>query len=272
MWCHRQKRNRMLITDLISFVKFLAAKDKELYVFIHSVTGFYPRHIDLYRLALVHRSMPVKTPDGHWANNERLEFLGDAILDAIVGNYLYRQYPDKHEGFLTSTRAKIVQRESLNRIGRLFKIENHVRASAHSSSHNSYIAGNAVEALVGAIYLDRGYETCRRFIERRIIADNLNIDDLVKTEQNFKSRLIEWTQKHRVNIDFELVDTFNDQNGNPVFKTAILLGGIFAASGTGYSKKESHQNASRDAFERLNTDNIFAGQVLSTATSDPGTK
>lgn len=246
-------------------MKFLFAKDKELHVFIHSITGFYPRDIELYRLALVHRSMPVKTPDGHWANNERLEFLGDAILDAIVGNFLYHTYPDKHEGFLTATRAKIVQRESLNRIGRLFKIESHVRASAHSASHNSYIAGNAVEALVGAIYIDRGYETCRRFIERRIIADNLNIDDIVNTEQNYKSRLIEWTQKHRVNIEFALVDTFNDEGGNPIFKTAVILGGNFAADGIGYSKKESHQNASRKAYERLDSDNIFTRQVLATA-------
>ncbi len=255
----------MRMTDLIAFVKFLFAKDKGLHVFIHSVTGFYPRDIKLYRLALVHRSMPVKTPDGHWANNERLEFLGDAVLDAIVGNYLYHKYPDKHEGFLTATRAKIVQRESLNRIGKLFKIESHVRASSHSSSHNSYIAGNAVEALVGAIYLDRGYEACRRFIERRIIARNLNIDDLVNTEQNFKSRLIEWTQKNHINIEFELVDTFNDSDNNPVFKTAILLGGIFAADGSGYSKKESHQNASRTAYERLHSDPIFTRQVLATA-------
>lgn len=255
----------MLIADLISFVKFLVARDKELYVFIHSITGFYPRNIELYRLALVHRSMPVKTPDGRWANNERLEFLGDAVLDAIVGNYLYHQFPNKHEGFLTSTRAKIVQRESLNRIGKLFKIESHVRASAHSSSHNSYIAGNAVEALVGAIYLDRGYETCRRFIERRIIGKNLNLEDLVKTEQNFKSRLIEWTQKHRVSIEFELVDTYNDEEGNPIFKTAILLGGIFASDGVGYSKKESHQNASRLAYERISGNKVFARQVLATA-------
>ena len=119
--------------------------------------------------------MPVKTGDGRWANNERLEFLGDAILDAVVGAYLYDRYPKKHEGFLTSTRAKIVQRESLNRIGKVFRLESHVRASTHSSSHNSYISGNAVEALVGAIYLDRGYDACKDFIEKKIIADHLNL-------------------------------------------------------------------------------------------------
>ena len=222
-------------------------------------------HIEYYKLALVHRSMPVKTPNGRWANNERLEFLGDAILDAVVGAYLYNRYPTRHEGFLTSTRAKIVQRESLNRIGKAFRIESHVRASTHSSSHNSYISGNAVEALVGAIYLDRGHKACKDFIENKIIAQHLDIKELVKTEQNYKSRLIEWTQKYRVSIEFQLIDTMNDAEGNPVFKTAVLIGGIYASDGSGYSKKESHQAASKKAYERLKKDNIFREQVLSTA-------
>lgn len=259
-----------LFNRIISVIKFLFAKEKELYVFIHGITGFYPLHIEYYKLAFVHRSMPVKTADGRWANNERLEFLGDAILDAVVGAYLYDRYPKKHEGFLTSTRAKIVQRESLNRIGKVFRLESHVRASTHSSSHNSYISGNAVEALVGAIYLDRGYKACKNFIEKKIIADNLNLKELVKTERNYKSRLIEWTQKYRVQIEFQLVDTINDSDGNPVFRTAVLLGGIYAADGEGYSKKESHQAASKKTFERLKKDNIFREQVLSTATGLEG--
>lgn len=258
-----------MLKNLISFIKFLFAKEKELYVFLHKITGFYPHHIEYYRLALVHRSMPVKDAEGNWVNNERLEFLGDAVLDLVVAAYLYHQYPDKHEGFLTSTRAKIVQRESLNRIGKLFKLESHVKASAHSSSHNSYISGNAVEALVGAIYLDRGYKVARKFIEKKIIRDNIQLDDLVNTEKNFKSRLIEWTQKYHVTIEFELIDTYNDTENNPIFKTAVILGGIFAADATGYSKKESHQGASRKAVERLKADAIFREQVLSTATATP---
>ncbi len=257
-----------MLNNIISVVKLLTSKDKELYVFIHGITGFYPRHIEYYKLALVHRSMPVKDSGGHWANNERLEFLGDAILDAVVGAYLYAKYPNKHEGFLTSTRAKIVQRESLNHIGRKFRIETHVRASAHSVSHNSYISGNAVEALVGAVYLDRGYHRCKRFIEERIIGGNFDLNDLVKTEQNYKSRLIEWTQKYRVTIEFALLDTYNDSDNNPVFKTGIFLGGIYASDATGYSKKESHQAASKKAFERLRTDQLFKQKVLETA-ADP---
>ena len=255
----------MLFGNAISLIKLLFVKDKELYVFIHRITGYYPRDIQLYELAMVHRSKSVKLSNGQWSNNERLEFLGDAVLDNVVADFLYDAFPSKHEGFLTSTRAKIVQRESLNRIGNTLHLDSHVQALTHTSSHNSYICGNALEALVGAVYLDQGYNRCRRFIIDRIIKRHFNLDDLVKTEQNYKSRLIEWTQKYRVTIEFELVDTHTDADKNPVFRTAVILGGIYASDAVGYSKKESHQSASKKAFDRLQGDPQFREQVLSTA-------
>jgi ribonuclease-3 len=255
----------MPLSNAISLIKLLFVKDKELYVCIHSITGYYPRDIKLYQLAMIHRSKPVKMPDGRWANNERLEFLGDAVLDNVVADFLYKTYPNKHEGFLTSTRAKIVQRESLNRIGNILHLDNHVQAMMHSSSHNSYICGNALEALVGAVYLDQGYKRCRKFIIERLVKKHFDLNDLVKTEQNFKSRLIEWTQKYRVTIEFELVDSYTDQDKNPVFRTAVILGGIYASDAVGYSKKESHQSASKKALERLRQDQQFCEQVLATA-------
>ncbi|MBO7609231.1 MAG: ribonuclease III [Muribaculaceae bacterium] len=255
----------MVLSNVISLIKLLFVKDKELYVFIRNITGYYPKDIDLYRLALVHRSKPVKLESGRWANNERLEFLGDAVLDIVVGDYLFTTFPNKHEGFLTSTRAKIVQRESLNRIGNSLHVDAHVKASSHSSSHNSYICGNAVEAIVGAFYLDHGYKRAKKFIIERIIKQHFNLNDLVNSETNFKSRLIEWTQKHRINIEFALIDTMTDSDNNPIFKTAIMLGDIFASDGTGYSKKESHQAASKKALDRLAKDQQFKQQVLSTA-------
>ena len=255
----------MVFSNFIHYIKLLFAKDKEFYVFIYSTTGFFPRNIEPYRLAFIHRSKPIKTSTGKWADNERLEFLGDAILDSVVASFLFSHYPDQNEGFLTATRAKIVQRESLNRIGSLLKLDTHVKAAAHTSSHNSYINGNAVEALIGALYLDRGYDACVKFITNRIITRYIDINTLVQTEQNFKSRLIEWTQKYRISIEFELVDTYYDSQNNPEFKTAILLGGIFAADALGYSKKESHQAASKKALDRIKTDPRFREQVLSTA-------
>ena len=255
----------MLLSNAISLIKLLFVKDKELYVFIHRITGYYPRDINLYKLAMVHRSKPVKLDNGRWANNERLEFLGDAVLDNVVADFLYTSFPGKHEGFLTSTRAKIVQRESLNRIGNSLRLDSHVHALTHSSSHNSYICGNALEALVGAVYLDQGYTRCRKFIIERLVKKHFDLNDLVKTEQNFKSRLIEWTQKYRITIEFELVDSYSDADKNPVFRTAVILGGIYASDAVGYSKKESHQSASKKALDRLQNDQAFCEQVLSTA-------
>ena len=255
----------MLLSNAISLIRLLFVKDKELYVFIHRVTGYYPRDISLYQLAMIHRSKPVKLDNGRWANNERLEYLGDAVLDTVVADFLYRSFPDKHEGFLTSTRAKIVQRESLNRIGNTLHLDTHMHALTHSSSHNSYICGNALEALVGAVYLDQGYRRCRKFIINKRVKKHFDLNDLVKTEQNFKSRLIEWTQKYRVAIEYELIDTYADADKNPVFSTAVILGGIYASDADGYSKKESHQAASKKALERLESDPEFRAQVLSTA-------
>ena len=204
-------------------------------------------------------------PDGNWANNERLEFLGDAVLDLVVADYLYFKFPGQKEGFLTATRAKIVQRESLNRVGNALHLDAHVRASTHTPSHNSYISGNALEALVGAIYIDGGFNHARRFIIERIIEDHFDLDQLVKSEINFKSRLIEWTQKYRVNIEYRLVGTRADADNNPIFTTAVILGELHAGSGEGYSKKESHQSASKAALERLEADVNFRQQVLSSA-------
>ena len=255
----------MLFSNAISLIKLLFVKEKELYVFIHRITGYYPRDIRPYQLAMVHRSKPVKLADGSWANNERLEYLGDAVLDTVVADFLYHTYPGKHEGFLTSTRAKIVQRESLNRIGNSLHLDSHVHALMHSSSHNSYICGNALEALVGAIYLDQGYSRCRKFIVNRLIKKHFDLNSLVKTEQNFKSRLIEWTQKYHITIEYELVDSYSDADKNPVFRTAVILGGIYASDAVGYSKKESHQSASKKALDRLKHDPQFCEQVLATA-------
>ena len=159
----------MPLNNTISLIKLLFVKDKELYVFIRRITGYYPRDIRLYRLAMIHRSRPLKLDNGRWCNNERLEFLGDAVLGNVVADFLYHTYPGKHEGFLTSTRAKIVQRESLNRIGNSLGLDSHMRAMTHSSTHNSYISGNALEALIGAVYLDQGHKRCRKFIVHRLV-------------------------------------------------------------------------------------------------------
>lgn len=255
----------MLFSYAILPVKLLFSKDKELYVFFRKITGYYPRDIRLYRLAMIHRSRPLKQANGRWCNNERLEFLGDAVLSNVVADFLYNAYPNKREGFLTSTRAKIVQRESLNRIGKSLHLDDRIRTMSHNSTHNSYMCGNTLEAIVGAVYLDQGYKRCRKFIINRLIKKHFNLSDLVKTELNFKSRLIEWAQKYHIPIEYVLVDTHTDEDNNPIFNTAIYLAGHYVSEADGYSKKESHQLASRKALERLTQDHDFCEQVLSAA-------
>ncbi|MDR2139990.1 MAG: ribonuclease III [Tannerella sp.] len=216
--------------------------------------GFYPDNIQLYRQAFTHRSTFVETEGGQWKNNERLEFLGDAVLNAVVADIIYKKYPDRKEGFLTNTRSKIVQRDSLNRIAHEMGVDKMVLMSSRLNSHNSYIYGNAFEALIGAIYLDQGYRKCCRFVEERIIEKYIPLDKIVHKEFNFKSNLIEWSQKSKLEIAFELIETFADQNGNPVFQSRVSLQGTSLGTGIGYTKKESQQSAAKVAIKKIRKD------------------
>jgi len=157
-------------------VRLLFRKDKESYLCFYRMLGFYPRNLKIYEQALLHKSSSVKTEKGRPLNNERLEFLGDAILDAVVGDIVYQKFDGKREGFLTNTRSKIVSRESLNRLAEQIGLLKLIKFNARQSAHNSYMGGNAFEALVGAIYLDRGYEYCKYFMEHRIIGQYLNLE------------------------------------------------------------------------------------------------
>ena len=237
-------------------------RHKEPYVLYRKLLGFYPTDIHLYEQACLHRSSSI-CEQGRRINNERLEFLGDAILDAIVADILFHKFKTK-EGFLTNTRAKIVKRESLNEIAVKLGLDNFITYSMRTSSHNNYMFGNAFEALIGAIYLDKGYRYCKKFVETRIIDPYIDLEKISKEEFNFKSRLIEWGQKHKVDIEFALIETIVDQDNNPVFQSQALLGGISGGIGIGYSKKESQQNAARIALNRIRRDKNYQQSVLAT--------
>lgn len=196
----------------------------------------------------------MESGDGKWINNERLEFLGDAILDAIVADIIYKRFPNKREGFMTNTRSKIVQRETMNRVAVEIGLDKLVVYSTKVNSHNSHMYGNALEALIGAIYLDQGYGVCYKFIQDVMIKKHIDIEATVKKEVNFKSSLIEWSQKNKTCIAFDLIESFTDNDGNPVFQSAITLLGEQIGIGIGYSKKESQQAASKMAIKRLRGD------------------
>ena len=252
----------MLNSNIIDRIKLPFRKDKELFSSLYAIIGFYPRNIEYYKLALMHKSVTRRNEKGKPLNNERLEFLGDAILDAVVGDIVYRHFEGKREGFLTNTRSKLVQRDTLNKLASEMGLCQLIKSSGHSSAHNSYMGGNAFEALVGAIYLDRGYGACMRFMQKRILAQLINIDKVAYKEVNFKSKLLEWSQKNRVKMDFRLLEQKKDENSSPVFSYQVYIEGLEAGSGKGYSKKESQQLASKETLKRLRREPQFIDAVF----------
>ncbi len=284
-----------MLNNLIDRIRLPFRKDKELYSALFDILGFYPRKITYYKVALMHKSLghrataeelrvlEGKKKDkgrkddkytrkgrrnerkgrlGKPLNNERLEFLGDAILDAVVGDVVYQRFPGKPEGFLTNARSKMVQRETLGRLAKEMRISELIMASGRSASHNSYMGGNAFEALVGAIYLDRGYEACQQFWMNRVMGKYLNTDKVAYKEVNFKSKILEWAQKNRINIDFRLEEQSQDKNGSPTFAYTVVLEGVDGCSSEGFSKKESQQRASEDTLKRLRNDAKFLDAVF----------
>lgn len=250
-----------MLRNKIDKIRLLFCKDRESYFCFYRILGFYPRNIRLYEQALLHKSTAVRSEKGRPLNNERLEFLGDAILDAIVGDIVYQHFEGKREGFLTNTRSKIVQRETLNKLAVEIGLDKLIKYSTRSSSHNSYMYGNAFEAFIGAIYLDRGYECCKQFMQKKIIEPYIDLDKLSRKEVNFKSKLIEWSQKNKMEVSFELIEQFLDKEHNPVFQTEVRIEGILGGSGTGYSKKESQQNAAQMALKKIKGDPEFMAGV-----------
>lgn len=249
-------------SNLIDSVRLLFRKEKESYLCFYKILGFYPHDIQIYEQALLHKSSSVKSDQGRLMNNERLEFLGDAILDAVVGDLVYRKFEGKREGFLTNTRSKIVSRESLNFLAEQIGLTKLIKFTARHSSHNSYMGGNAFEALIGAIYLDRGYAYCQYFMEHRIIGPYLDLNKISRKETNFKSKLIEWSQKNKVIMKFELINQTLDEFNSPTFESEVRLEGIPACKGKGYSKKESQQIAAHETLTRIKKDSVFLESVL----------
>lgn len=251
-----------MLNNIIDRIRLPFRKEKELYSSLYDIIGFYPHDISYYKLALMHKSVMRRNAKGKPVNNERLEFLGDAILDAIVGDIVYQHFPGKREGFLTNTRSKLVQRDTLNKLAQEMGINQLILSSGHTSSHNSYMGGNAFEALVGAIYLDQGYNACMRFMNKRILAQMINIDKVAYKEVNFKSKLIEWSQKNKVRLSYEQVLQEKDKNGNPIFEFKVVLEGVEGCSGRGFSKKESQQFASKLTLDKLKKKPQFIDEVF----------
>jgi ribonuclease-3 len=257
----------MRLNDIIDRIRLPFRKEKELFSSLYDVMGFYPHNISFYKQALMHKSIGRRNEKGKSLNNERLEFLGDALLDAVVGDIVYKHFPGKREGFLTNTRSKLVSRDTLGKLAEEMGLKRLILSSGHSNSHNSYMAGNAFEALVGAIYLDQGYDGVMRFMEKRILSKLINIDKVAYKEVNFKSKLLEWSQKNRVRMEFRMLkQEIDKESSSPVFNFQVFLEGVAGETGKGYSKKEAQQLASEATLKRLKREPQFIEAIFAAKT------
>ncbi|MFI3280656.1 MAG: ribonuclease III [Rikenellaceae bacterium] len=205
--------------------------------------GFVPHNIDLYKLALIHKSASLVLADGSHINNERLEYLGDAVIESVTSDYLYIQYPLENEGFLTQLRSKIVSRQSLNKLARAIGLDKHIISKANGTFSQKHIFGDAFEALMGAVYLDKGYDFTNRLLINNIYYKHLDIDELLYSETDYKSRLIEWSQKEHLAIEFRTCNDKESTSLRPLFYSKVIIGGVEVGHGIGESKKEAEQRA-----------------------------
>ena len=225
-----------------------SSPDKQLLLQLEHLLGFSPSHIAYYRIALMHRSRPEEISD----NNERLEFLGDAILGAIVAEYLFKKYPYQPEGYLTELRSKIVRRETMNNVALRMGLNKMVQYNQNDRGlSRSHIFGNALEALIGAVYLDQGFTKTRKFILNQIIRSYIDLDTMESTDTNFKNQLLSWAQRSNRILTFDTIDE-KMEGTRKLFTVGIVLDGEVVATGTGYNKKEAGQVAAKNALETLN--------------------
>lgn len=213
------------------------------------ILGFLPGKIGLYELAFVHKSASLSDSKGNPLNYERLEYLGDAVLGIVIAEFLYRQFPDRNEGFLTKMRSKIVNGDNLSMLTQQMGLTQLLDNRIQNEQASRHILGDAFEALIGAIYLDKGYRRTRRFVLRRVIRKHVDLVELERNETNFKSQLIEWAQKNKKEVTFYTdIEPYDPTH----FISFVSIGDTLFGSGTGVSKKEAEQNAALETLKELN--------------------
>jgi len=232
-------------------MKLFSPRGKKFYFSIWMLTGFRPGNISLYRLALTHKSANIKAENGKLISNERLEYLGDAILGAIIANELYLRYPEGSEGFLTKTRSRIVNRSHLNEIASAMGLAEILETKLQTDPKQTHVLGDALEAIIGALFLDYGFDDCSKFINEKLIGKYIDLEELIRKDTNYKSLLIEWAQKSRKNVNFITEEHHSAENSAALFLSYALIDDERAGEGEGASKKEAQQNAARTALEKV---------------------
>ncbi len=245
----------MYLNRFFGLFRSYTAHDRRLAAAITTMIGGKPFNLQLYKLAVRHASADEnvrRASSGGTNNNERLEYLGDAILGAVVAEFLFKKFPFKDEGFLTEIRSRIVNRESLNELAHKIGLPELLEMdSQHRSrfSHKS-VYGDALEALVGAVYLDKGFERCRTFVLQRLLQPHFDLEELIQTDRNFKSKLIEWAQRENHRLRFEIVKESGSQHHREFVAQVVIDGGV-VSTGSGLSKKKAEQAAAAAACAHL---------------------
>jgi ribonuclease-3 len=240
-----------VLRDLRYRIKLFSSSRKEFYSFIKTTTGFSPLRLRLYDLAFIHKSASTADLLGKPINNERLEYLGDAVLGTIVADYLYNRFPQKDEGFLTQMRSRIVNRSFLTQLTFKLGLNHFVTSNTNTVNESSHIFGDVFEAFIGAIYLDIGYQGAKDFLIKKVLSAHVDLQALEKIDNNFKSQLIEWGQKNKRNVEFDTQENPVSGQNKPPFISIIRIDGQIAGKGEGYSKKEAQQNSASKALENF---------------------
>lgn len=243
--------NKIVLKSFFTSLKLLPRKGRKFYCLIRNITGLSPSNLELYRLAFMHKSLMNKEHNGQLVNNERLEYLGDAILGAVVAHELYIRFPNKDEGVLTKIRSRVVNRSNMNQLALRIGLGELIKTQPLTDVANTHIPGDALEALIGALYLDKGYVAATRFISRQIIDQTDRLEDVIESDSNYKSLLIEWGQKNRSDIDFVTEEYSNSDETQNSFISHIYINKIHTGTGKGISKKESQQQAASVALSKV---------------------
>jgi ribonuclease III len=218
---------------------------------LKKILGFKPGNLKLYEIAFIHRSATFTMPDGKKVNNERLEYLGDAVLDAILSDYLFEKFPDATEGFMTKIRSRIVNREILNQLAISMGINNILISNISSVQPTKNLYGDALEALIGSLFLDKGFRKTKKLFIKNVLNKYLDLEVIVNTDTDYKSLVFEWVQKHKSNIIFTYNEEYDFNRKKSVFSTTLIIDKEEMGEGHGSSKKEAEQEAASQAWKRL---------------------
>lgn len=239
------------------FAKHINEQEKSIIKFLKNILGCKPKNIFIYKTALIHKSCSYKDAKGNKINNERLEYLGDTVLSTIVGDYLFKKYPHQGEGFLTEMRAKIVSRSSLNSLSKKIGLSDLVEYSRSSNGGYASLPGNAFEAMTGALYLDKGYKKTYEILINRVFMVYMDIAQVEKTQWNYKSKIIDWAQKNKKQISFQVIDVV-DLGHRKQYNTAVFIDNVQYENAVDFSIKAAEQLASEKTYKSLEQKGIIA--------------